>query len=1205
MTDESKPPVEETAAARRERRKRSRWGEETEAGKKILEETAQQPEPNAATGAADSQPQAAGEREGSAGPGTGDGAPRKRRSRWEPEEQKVIPGLSTAITLPPSLAHLVDINPETLELQMQLNNINQRIALLQAGKLADDTPPEQRSPSPEPIYNEYGIRLNTREQRLKERLQDKRTEIIMELIKKNPNYKPPADFRPPRKTRKIYIPQKDHPTYNFIGLIIGPRGNTQKRMEKETNTKIAIRGKGSIKEGRTRRDPSGRPEPGEDDDLHVLITGDTDEDVDKAAALIEKLLQPQDETLNEHKRLQLRELAALNGTLRDHELMELQRQAEEGTDLFRLPEHIKEKVEEQYRRDVVAVHGEAAGASMEDEYKSFLRDLGGDVPHIPRELEGMLGDRGGGGRGRPGLGLGGGRHDEADPRTVYVGFIPHHTSEHELRQLFSTCGEVVDCTIITDRHTGSSRGFGFVRFATEEGAQAAIDRLHNYVLGGRRLVVRAKGAQRPGGGGGGLPLPPPPPGRPGLHNYVDYAEGVLRPPEWVFTDDPPPGMDLAAAGAVHSPLDPAALPPPEHLASSDAMHRYMVAQAEWQAAQQGVLLHGAGFPIPPPPPPPPRQRGDGPAGAAAAAAPPPPPGYNYYLHARERQQEQQQRLADGDGTGEEQGAYGYGGTDGGLGANGHGGFGAGTDKPLTIMETPATVWLSPPVSLEPGPPGVDTWPPPGEPGHGMPPPGEADAYGAGAYGGMYGGFGYGYEMYGDGIVYDPALWGDAYGAQGAAAAAAAAEGGGAGKGAESSAAAAAAAVADAPPGDDAAAAAAAAAAGMPAAGVGGGMGLGGVGGGAGHRRGGRNRSKAGPAVVQVVSLDPAEMEKARKKQQEEEQRARRIREAEERMKADQERRTRAEEAERQRAAGGAAAAEPADAATAAGAASGAAATGGPPGGLGRGPAPLHPPLPGPPPLEGPGGPHGGLRRGTRSPSPPSRRFTSRSPSPPPRRFTSRSPPPRGRFAGSRSRSPPLRGRGSGRYVSRSPPPRGGGPRYSRSPSPGPRGGGRHFPGRYGNGPISPPRGRRGYSRSPSPMGRRGGGGPFGGPRGGGSRYSSRSRSPGPMRGLRPGSPNGADWSDEEERRAPRDRGRGGAPGGPMGQSGPPAPGQAAEKSPEPTESGEISEGEVPASDAEGPAGPSGRTGREGDGRFGGEGRRGGRGRRGGEEGDGR
>ena len=64
--------------------------------------------------------------------------------------------------------------------------------------------------------------------------------------------------------------------YNFIGLIIGPRGNTQKRMQKETNTKIAIRGKGSVKEGAA-RDP--KYDYGEDEELHVLITGDKQEDV--------------------------------------------------------------------------------------------------------------------------------------------------------------------------------------------------------------------------------------------------------------------------------------------------------------------------------------------------------------------------------------------------------------------------------------------------------------------------------------------------------------------------------------------------------------------------------------------------------------------------------------------------------------------------------------------------------------------------------------------------------------------------------------------------------------------------------------------------------------------------------------------------------------------------------------------------------------
>jgi len=75
---------------------------------------------------------------------------------------------------------------------------------------------------------------------------------------------------------QVYIPQKDYPGYNFIGLIIGPRGNTQKRMQKETNTKIAIRGKGSVKEGAA-RDP--KYDYGEEEELHVLITGDKMDDV--------------------------------------------------------------------------------------------------------------------------------------------------------------------------------------------------------------------------------------------------------------------------------------------------------------------------------------------------------------------------------------------------------------------------------------------------------------------------------------------------------------------------------------------------------------------------------------------------------------------------------------------------------------------------------------------------------------------------------------------------------------------------------------------------------------------------------------------------------------------------------------------------------------------------------------------------------------
>ena len=55
------------------------------------------------------------------------------------------------------------------------SQVNQKLQLLQAGKIVDDTPSEQRSPSPEPVYSEAGVRINTREQRFKEKLTRERS----------------------------------------------------------------------------------------------------------------------------------------------------------------------------------------------------------------------------------------------------------------------------------------------------------------------------------------------------------------------------------------------------------------------------------------------------------------------------------------------------------------------------------------------------------------------------------------------------------------------------------------------------------------------------------------------------------------------------------------------------------------------------------------------------------------------------------------------------------------------------------------------------------------------------------------------------------------------------------------------------------------------------------------------------------------------
>lgn len=103
-------------------------------------------------------------------------------------------------------------------------------------------------------------------------------DIVAELLRVSPGYKPPPEFRPAKKQKKIFVPIQQYPGYNFIGLIIGPRGNTQKRMQQESGAKIALRGRGSVKDGRGRPGPS---DPSDHEDLHVLISADTDEALEK------------------------------------------------------------------------------------------------------------------------------------------------------------------------------------------------------------------------------------------------------------------------------------------------------------------------------------------------------------------------------------------------------------------------------------------------------------------------------------------------------------------------------------------------------------------------------------------------------------------------------------------------------------------------------------------------------------------------------------------------------------------------------------------------------------------------------------------------------------------------------------------------------------------------------------------------------------
>ena len=53
-----------------------------------------------------------------------------------------------------------------------------------------------------------------------------------------PTFIPPNDYKPPKKSKKIFIPKEEDPLINYIGQIIGPGGQTQKKLEKESHCKI-------------------------------------------------------------------------------------------------------------------------------------------------------------------------------------------------------------------------------------------------------------------------------------------------------------------------------------------------------------------------------------------------------------------------------------------------------------------------------------------------------------------------------------------------------------------------------------------------------------------------------------------------------------------------------------------------------------------------------------------------------------------------------------------------------------------------------------------------------------------------------------------------------------------------------------------------------------------------------------------------------
>ena len=85
---------------------------------------------------------------------------------------------------------------------------------------------------------------------------------------------------------------------------------------------------------------------------------------------------------------------------------------------------------------------------------------------------------------------------------LYVGGLAWTTDSDGLKAAFSEYGEVAEATVISDRNTGRSRGFGFVTFTESEAAKSALA-LNGTELDGRTIKVDTASEKRSGGGGGG------------------------------------------------------------------------------------------------------------------------------------------------------------------------------------------------------------------------------------------------------------------------------------------------------------------------------------------------------------------------------------------------------------------------------------------------------------------------------------------------------------------------------------------------------------------------------------------------------------------------------------------------------------------------------------------------------------------------------
>ncbi|KAL6953551.1 hypothetical protein U1Q18_045144 [Sarracenia purpurea var. burkii] len=196
----------------------------------------------------------------------------QRKTKWGPD-----PSLDAAVRKGRALAYQTRVE----QITKQLNSGCLEMGDNQDSALAAQIPDHESS-----IHQIKNEKL--------ELLELEKREAIGEILKLNPSYRAPPDYKPLLKEAKVPVPIKEYPVgYNFIGLIFGPASDTQKRLEKETGAKIRVYGtKADTGEKGEIAQTDGNEAHGAYEDLYVQISADTYEKVDAAVDLIELLVTP-------------------------------------------------------------------------------------------------------------------------------------------------------------------------------------------------------------------------------------------------------------------------------------------------------------------------------------------------------------------------------------------------------------------------------------------------------------------------------------------------------------------------------------------------------------------------------------------------------------------------------------------------------------------------------------------------------------------------------------------------------------------------------------------------------------------------------------------------------------------------------------------------------------------------------------------------